>query len=79
MHPTTNTELGKLKGVIWVSRGPQHWTLLQSVSKYVHALLCCLVNGLMALDDLLIVRFINRGDCLKATVMDVTRSDKRTG
>ena len=53
MHPTSNTKLGKLEGVIWVSRGPQHWTLLQSVSKYVHALLvgCELVDGM---DDLLI-------------------------
>jgi hypothetical protein len=37
MHPTLNTELGKLKGVIWVSRGLRHWTLLQSVSKYQYS------------------------------------------
>jgi hypothetical protein len=61
MHPTSNTELGKLKGVIWVSRGLRHWTLLQSVSKYVHALLCCLVDGLMALNDLLIKVHKSRG------------------
>jgi hypothetical protein len=54
MHPTSDSELGTLNGVLWVSQRRNIGTCLREVSKYVPALLCCfgLVNGL-TLDNLL--------------------------
>lgn len=48
----------------------QHWICSHEVSKYVYALLCC--YGLV-IGRFIYFRFINRGDCLNATVMDRTR------
>jgi hypothetical protein len=72
MHPTSNTELGKLEGVIWVSRGPQHGICCNRSPNtcMLYFVVWLMVNGI---GRFTYCQCANRGDCLKATVMEDTR------
>ena len=66
MHPTSNTELGKLEGVTWVSRGRQHWNCCAESPNtcMLYFVVWFMIYSwliVVALDDLFIVMHKSRG------------------